>query len=250
MRKTTLEKTSKLPLYISIFIALIGVLLIYTLTNRFSNTNTPVTTSTPVIEENPNNIYKATPNEATLQKYTSEKNPKDKTPKETQTYQQGQEPSQKTPDKSTANSTTQNTILNLGCSADLQQPCVIKQDDPLYDLFGQSPGSELLVNGIKVRPDKILYQTSQNAFNDEQMKDGQGNILSSSKKDYDMGTKTLTITIGINSDYSNKLKPTEQRLLYLSQTVRSFMAMFGDSPEDFVKMEQVVGSMGSWQPKP
>jgi hypothetical protein len=82
------------------------------------------------------------------------------------------------------------------------------------------------------------------------MKDGQGKVLSSTKKEYDVSTKTLTITVGVNADYYNNLKLTEQRLLYLSQTVRSFMAMFGETPDNFVKVERVVGNLGSWQPTP
>jgi hypothetical protein len=120
----------------------------------------------------------------------------------------------------------------------------------LYEALGQRPESGLLVNGEKVRPATILYRTSLYSYNDEQMKDGQGKVLSSTKKEYDVSTKTLTITVGVNADYYNNLKLTEQRLLYLSQTVRSFMAMFGETPDNFVKVERVVGNLGSWQPTP
>lgn len=174
-------------------------------------------------------------------------NPSDQAPTSPSSQQSGQGSS----DNSSSNTTTpRGSYAPLGCSTNLQKACTIKKDDLLYGALGQSPDSELLVNGVKVKPDKIVYQTSSDTYNDEQMKDGQGKVLSSTKKEYDASSKTLTITVGVNADYYNNLKPTEQRLLYLSQTVRSFMAMFGETPDNFVKVERVVGNLGSWQPTP
>jgi len=149
-----------------------------------------------------------------------------------------------------SNAKNNNSYAQLGCSAELGTPCVIKKDDEIFSVLGQDPNTELLVNGVKIKPDKIIYKTSSETYKDEQMKDGQGKVLTSTNKKYDSDTKTLTISIGASSSYYSNLKPTEQRLLYLSQTVRSFMAMFGKTPENFVKVEKAVNELSSWQPTP
>jgi biopolymer transport protein ExbD len=150
----------------------------------------------------------------------------------------------------TSNTTDGGSYAPLGCSVNLGKVCTIKKNDDIFSALGQGSDAELLVNGIKIKPNKIVYQTSSETYKDEQMKDGQGKVLSSTNKEYDANTKTLTISVGANPNYYNNLQPTEQRLLYLSQTVRSFMAMFGETPENFIKVEKVVNELGSWQPTP
>lgn len=150
----------------------------------------------------------------------------------------------------TSNTTTVSSYARLGCFVNLSKACTIKKNDNIFSVLGKTSDTELLVNGVKIAPEKIVYETTDNTYPDEQMKDGQGKVLTSTNKEYDVSTKTLTISIGANPSYFNNLKPTEQRLLYLSQTVRSFMAMFGETPENFVKVERVVNELGSWQPTP
>ena len=153
------------------------------------------------------------------------------------------------------NSNTQNTNSNatsgyavLNCSRDLSKVCVIGKDNNLFSALGKSFDSEMLVNGVKVKPEKILYITSNETYSDEQIKDGQGKVITSSNKTFDSSTSTLTLTVSIGADYYKNLSQSERNLLYTSQTVRSFMAMFEESPENFIKAEQIVSSLGSWQP--
>ena len=150
----------------------------------------------------------------------------------------------------TSQTTSGGSYARLGCYVDTGKVCTIKKNDSMYSVLGHDPDTELIVNGMKIKPEHIIYQTSSDTYTDEQMKDGQEKVLTSTNKEYNEDTKTLTLSIGASPSYYNNLPPTEQRLLYLSQTVRSFMAMFGETPENFVKVERVVDELGSWQPTP
>ncbi len=150
----------------------------------------------------------------------------------------------------TSNTTPAGSYARLGCFVDPGKICIIKKNDDIFSVLGQGPDVKFLINGVTVSPEKIVYQTSSETYSDEQMKDGKGKVLSSANKEYDSTTKTLTISIGADPSYYDNLQPTEQRLLYLSQTVRSLMAMFGETSENFVKVERVVNELGSWQPAP
>lgn len=138
----------------------------------------------------------------------------------------------------------------LGCSTETNQICTIKKDDQIYLVLGQNPDTELLLNGVKIKPKTITYQLTPATYNDEQMKDGAGKVLTSSLKEYDPASGILQLLIGANPDYYKSLTYSQKKLLYVSQTVRTFMAMFGETPENYVKVEQVVNSLGSWQPSP
>ncbi len=138
----------------------------------------------------------------------------------------------------------------LGCSTETNQICTIKADDQIYLVLGQNPDTELLLNGVKIKPKKITYQLTSATYDDEQMKDGAGKVLTSSLKEYDPASGVLQLLIGANPDYYKSLTYTQKKLLYVSQTVRTFMAMFGETPDNYVKVEKAVNNLGSWQPSP
>lgn len=138
----------------------------------------------------------------------------------------------------------------LGCSTETNQICTIKNDDQIYLVLGQNPDTELLLNGVKIKPKKITYQLTPATYDDEQMKDGAGKVLTSSMKKHDPVSGVLQLLVGANPDYYKSLTYSQKKLLYVSQTVRTFMAMFGETPDNYVKVEKVVNSLGSWQPSP
>ena len=255
MRTTQREPPNKLWIYVTTLVLLIGVL-VYLLLTRGGSQNAPITQAS-LTKGGEDSSYPIIPGQITTR--LVEKGGKggdgNKTRDQAPTNLPDQQPESQSRQGNSSQSSTNNAAPSgpyapIGCAVNPQISCVIKKDDLLYSLLGQSPDSELLVNGIKIKPNRIEYQTSLNTYNDEQMRDGQGKILSSTKKEYDQNTKTLTLLIGANPEYFRDLKPTEQRLLYISQTVRSFMAMFSESPDNFVKMGRVVNELGSWQPTP
>lgn len=250
MRNTKKETPNRLWIYVSVMAVLLGVLAYLIFTQGGSPAIQPQ--PNPSTGEGVGGSDSTTPGTVnTTPSNRSEKGGVNKEPDQSLTDSPDRQSGQGSSDNNSQNTATaRGSYAPLGCSAETQKACTIKNDDLLYEALGQRPESGLLVNGEKVRPATILYRTSLYSYNDEQMKDGQGKILSSTKKEYDASSKTLTITVGVNADYYNNLKQTEQRLLYLSQTVRSFMAMFGETPDNFVKVERVVGNLGSWQPTP
>lgn len=236
-------------IYVIIMTVLIPVLVLMMIKQTKVTTDTTVLPS--VADGNLGNTEQgqngtAPPNTITTPKGADIVKPTDKTSNET---------TQDPEDSSTSNASTSETTpggsyARLGCFVEADSVCTIKDNDDIYSVLGQDPDIELIVNGVKIKPEKIIYQTSADTYTDEQMKDGQGKVLTSTNKDYDENTKTLTLSIGADPSYYNNLKPTEQRLLYLSQTVRSFMAMFGETTENFVKVESAVNALGTWQPTP
>jgi len=189
------------------------------------------------------------------------KNNTDTTPSQSSTSTQPQSdegviPTSKNKDASQSNkSNTQNSNQNttnnyatLNCSRNPSKVCVITKDNNIFSALGKSLDTEMLVNGMKVKPEKIIYITSNETYDDEQIKDGAGKVITSSNKTFDSSTNTLTLTVSISANYYANLSQSERNLLYTLQTVRSFMAMFEESAENFIRAEQVVGSLGYWQP--
>lgn len=138
--------------------------------------------------------------------------------------------------------------LGLGCLSTAEITCVITTGDPLYKALGKDQAAGLLINGVKVNPTKIILQTDLGTYTDEPTQDYQGIVLTSSRKEYDSETGTLTLTVGANAQYHNGLKAEEQRVLYIAQVVRSFMAMFEEPTENYIEVNRAVSELASWQP--
>jgi hypothetical protein len=234
-----------------VFIMTILILVLVFMLIKQMKVSTKTTALPSVTDENLGDAQQgqngtAPPNTLTTPKTADKQKSKDKMSNET-TQDQG---SSSTSNDNTSETTPSGSYARLGCFIETDIVCTIKDNDDIYSVLGQDPDTELMVNGVKIKPEKIIYQTSADTYTDEQMKDGQGKVLTSTNKEYDENTKTLTLSIGANPGYYNNLKPTEQRLLYLSQTVRSFLAMFGETTENFVQIESAVNALGTWQPIP
>lgn len=246
---------NRLWLYVAAMVVLLGVLLFLMLRKSVNLTNPPSVGVDSQTGAQSGDTQQTT-SDPSAQTGTANNSGSGAGPTQTQetsTSQQEQGGSGGGSESGSGGSSTNNSnsaVAPIGCSTSLTTICTIKKDDDIYQAIGQDPDSELWVNGVKVKPEVIVYQTGTGTYPDEQIQDGQGKVLSSTQKEYDTETETLTLTIGANPSYYNNLRLAEQRTLYLSQTVRSFMAMFGETPDNFIKVEQAVGNLGSWQPAP
>ncbi len=247
MRTHNPPPTSKTRRYVVVFVAL-GIALTLLLVKQKIQPTNPSTGAKQVRVENENTPK--TPNGALPSGALNipGNNTSILQPKEAQ-GSVGQQTNKDNPNQGGSKSQPQgDTYAPLGCFADQKPTCSIGRTDSLYTVLGQDPDAGLLVGGVVVKPEKIVYKVSLGVYADAQIADGQGKVLSSSGKEYDAGTKTLTLTIGVNSGYYNSLQSDQQHTLLLSQTVRSFLAMFGETPNNFIKVEKAVSSLGSWQP--
>jgi len=127
--------------------------------------------------------------------------------------------------------------------------CVIGPGDSFYSSLGKDPYTgKLLVNGSLVNPDTIQFNITQETYLDEPITDASGKTLLSTKKEFNSSTNTLSLYIGVNATYQQNLNPDQLRRLGIEQMVRSFFVMFGESPDNFVKIEQIIRNLNSWQP--
>lgn len=248
MRTKKTTPPNRIWIYVVVFVAL-GIVLTLLLVKQKSQPTNPSAEAERVNVER-NNIP-GTTNEGVIPSGAF-KIPGDKgaglQPQDTQKGT-GQQANENTSDHTDSNTQSNNGVYApLGCFVDLGPVCSIGYTDNLYAVLGQDPNTELLVNGVLVKPEKIIYKVGYGVYPDEQITDGQGKVISSTNKGYDANTKTLTLTIGVNSNYYNNLQSTQQHTLLLSQTVRSFLAMFGETSENFIQVEKMVNSLGSWQP--
>jgi hypothetical protein len=135
------------------------------------------------------------------------------------------------------------------CFQNTGKLCVIRLDDPLFALLGKSISDEgLFIDGVLVKPQKVVYKVTYNTYPDEQLKDVAGKILLSTNKLFDEKSDTLTLTIGINEQYFQDLNTGGQRTFPVSRLVRSFLTMFKESPDNYIKVEQIVKGLGDWYP--
>ncbi len=138
----------------------------------------------------------------------------------------------------------------ISCLASQKELCVLHARDPLYELLGLGPNTPLLVEGQKVTPRMITIQIDNATYSDEQTNDATNKVLISTRKTYNSKTKTLALVIGTEPGYFSGLTFEEQRTLYVAQIVRSFLAMLSQSPDNYVKIQQITSTLGSWQPTP
>lgn len=138
----------------------------------------------------------------------------------------------------------------IGCLSTYQEVCTIRRNDPIFQIIGTIPSRGLLIDGRYVNPRTITFQVDAAVHDDEQIRDAGGNVLVSTGKDFEDATSTLHMAVGIERQYFEGLGVGEQRTLYTSQAIRSFLAMFGDASENYPKVEQFVRDLGIWQPRP
>lgn len=148
--------------------------------------------------------------------------------------------------------TSQNSSKGLAfvrCAVGVNKMCVIGPGDSFYTLLGKDPYTEkLLVNGSQISPDLIQFNINQEIYSDEPIKDASGKTIVSTKKEFNSLTNTLSLYIGINASYQQNLSPDQLQRLAIEQIVRSFFAMYSESPDNYVKIEQIIHKLNSWQP--
>lgn len=248
--KTPISKSqSKQPLIATLLVVgiLVVGLVVWSLTSMKEQSlrqNQPLPPSNVINNENgpskTTNTGKGAPQE----------NRKEETSQEREQTQNGGESSNRGSNSSESSINTQTSEIPPPlCFVKLSSSCVINEDDPLFALLGKSStGNGLWVGGLLIKPKKIVYKTSYDTYPDEQLKDAAGKVLLSTNKTHNEKTGVLTITVGLDKTYYKSLDAKGRRSFPNSQLVRSFLAMLKDNPDNYIKVEQVVKSLGDWRP--
>lgn len=139
--------------------------------------------------------------------------------------------------------------LGLPCLKAIKKFCILRADDELLLALGIELGKTPLdVGGKQVVPDYIYFQIAFERYVEESITDQAGKTITATKKDYDIATKTLTISIGVQEDYFRLIPESDRKDLYMAQLVRSFLKMKGENPDDFTRNFAITGQLTGWTP--
>lgn len=129
--------------------------------------------------------------------------------------------------------------------------CDVEGGKHILSALGKSEkGTEFFINGTLVKPKYILIQINKNTYGGNALVDASGKKLISSEINYREADGVLQIKVGMNAQYYQTLNPAQRHTLYLEQIVRTFILMLQEKENDFIRIQQVVSALSSWQPAP
>jgi len=156
----------------------------------------------------------------------------------------------KTPDQLEKERLMLERPLGLPCLKSTKKFCVLRPDDPLFTAIGINPRVALFeIDGKKEQVANVYFQIAFEDFTEEPITDASGKVITTSKKEYDALSKSLTIYVGSKEDYFRMIPEDQQKQLYLAQIVRSLLVMTGDTSGDFRRTFEVTNKLVKWSPQ-